>query len=73
MGVRAGIFLHLFGISCQRLHLRELQRRSGLALCTIQEEAERLDDMELLVARQDGNRVYFGANASDRLYRAVHG
>ena len=65
---RAEIFRLLFGVSSQELHLRELQRRSGLALRTIQQELEKLERMELLVARRDGNRVYYSANAAHPLY-----
>jgi predicted nucleotidyltransferase len=65
---RAEIFRLLFGASAQELHLRELERRSGLALGTVQQEVRKLEAMELLVARRDGNRVYYGANTAHPLY-----
>ncbi len=43
--------------------MRELERRSGLALGTVQQELKKLVGMELLEARKDGNRVYYSANA----------
>ncbi len=52
--------------------MRELERRSGLALGTIQQELKKLEGMELLVARKDGNRVYYSANASHALYGDIH-
>ena len=52
--------------------MRELERRSGLALGTVQQELKKLEGMELLVARKDGNRVYYRANASHALYEDIH-
>lgn len=69
---RAEVFRLLFGVSSQELHLRELQRRSSLALRTIQQEVEKLEGMELLVSRRDGNRVYYRANTSHPLYQDIH-
>jgi DNA-binding transcriptional ArsR family regulator len=69
---RAEIFRLLFGVSSQELHMRELERRSGLALGTIQQELKKLEGMELIVARKDGNRVYYSANASHALYGDIH-
>jgi predicted nucleotidyltransferase len=68
---RAEIFRLLFGVTSQEVHLRELQRRSGLALRTIQQEIEKLLRMELLVARRDGNRVYYSANTSHPLFQDI--
>lgn len=52
--------------------MRELERRSGLALGTIQQELKKLEGMELLVARKDGNRVYYSANNVHPLYEDIH-
>jgi predicted nucleotidyltransferase len=68
---RAEIFRLLFGVSSQELHLRELERRSGLALGTIQQEIRKLEGMELIVARKDGNRVYYSANTAHPLYADI--
>lgn len=65
---RAGVFRLLFGITAQELHLREIARRSGLALGTIQQELRKLEGMDLLVLRKDGNRVYYRANTAHPLY-----
>ncbi len=51
--------------------MRELERRSGLALGTIQQELKKLEGMELLVARKDGNRVYYSANNAHPLYEDI--
>jgi len=65
---RAEIFRLLFGACAHELHLRELERRSGLALGTVQQEVRKLEAMELLVSRRDGNRVYYSANTAHPLY-----
>ena len=51
--------------------MQELERRSGLALGTVQQELKKLEGMELLVARKDGNRVYYSANVSHALYEDI--
>jgi DNA-binding transcriptional ArsR family regulator len=68
---RAEIFRLLFGVSAQELHMRELERRSGLALGTIQQELKKLVGMELLVVRKDGNRVYYSASKAHPLYKDI--
>jgi len=69
--VRAEIFRLLFGVSAQELHMRELERRSGLAIGTIQQELRKLEGMDLLAVRRDGNRVYYSANTAHPLYRDI--
>jgi predicted nucleotidyltransferase len=68
---RAEIFRLLFGVGAQELHLREIERRSGLALGTVQQEIRKLEGMELLTARKDGNRVYYRANTAHALYQDI--
>lgn len=53
------------------LYLRELVRRTGLAVRTVQQEVDRLVTADLLVQRRDGNRRYFKANAAHPLFHAV--
>jgi hypothetical protein len=38
--IRAEIFRHLFGVSQQSLHLREIERRTGFAVGTVQPVTE---------------------------------
>ena len=66
--VRAEIFRLLFGLSDQSLHLRELARRSGFAIGTIQTEMKKLVRLDLVERRKDGNRVYYQANKNHPLY-----
>ncbi len=60
--VRAGIFALLYGHENKEYHLRDLARRTGLAIRTIQQDIKNLQDLDLIKARRDGNRLYFRAN-----------
>jgi DNA-binding transcriptional ArsR family regulator len=66
--VRAEMFRLLFGLSDQPLHMRELARRSGFAIGTIQTEMKKLVGLDLVERRKDGNRVYYQANKNHPLY-----
>jgi predicted nucleotidyltransferase len=66
--VRAEIFRHLFDRQRASYHLRELQRRSKLAVGTMQKEIAHLMKLDLIVSKKDGNRLYFSANTEHPLY-----
>lgn len=68
---RAEIFRILFGIGSPELHLREIQRQSGMAVATISQEIEKLCRLALVTRRQDGNRVYFIANSGHPLHSTI--
>ncbi len=70
--VRAEIFRILFGIKNPKLHLREIQRRSGFAISTVNQEAKKLSKLGLIKERKSGNRVYYRANINQPLYREIH-
>ena len=55
--VRAEIFRLLFGLRERELHVREIERRSGLSVGTVRQELQKLVRMELVSARRDGNRL----------------
>ncbi|UCG63575.1 MAG: helix-turn-helix domain-containing protein [Deltaproteobacteria bacterium] len=65
---RAEIFRLLFGTVEEELHLREIQRRSGLNESTIRQELRKLVRLDLVKRRKDGNRVYYKAHKSNPLY-----
>jgi predicted nucleotidyltransferase/DNA-binding transcriptional ArsR family regulator len=69
---KAGIFRFLFGTDCVELHARELARRTGMSLATIQQELKRLESLDLVSRRKDGNRVYFKANQNHPLFKELH-
>ncbi|HXZ44265.1 MAG TPA: nucleotidyltransferase domain-containing protein, partial [archaeon] len=69
---RAEVFRLLFGVSDSPLHLRELQRRAGLSLRTMQQELQKLARLGLLTSRADGNRLCYQANRGHPLYPEIH-
>jgi DNA-binding transcriptional ArsR family regulator len=66
--VRAEIFRLLFGLRERELHVREIERRSGLSIGTVRQELQKLVRMELVSARRDGNRLCYRANKEHPLY-----
>jgi len=66
--VRAEIFRLLFGHEPSRLHMRELERRSGCVIGTIQKELKKLLRLGLVRQQRDGNRLYYEANSEHPLY-----
>lgn len=70
--VRAEIFRLLFGTVTEDMHMREIERRSGYAIGTIQTELKKLLRLELVEKRKDGNRLYFRANKNHPLYSDIH-
>ena len=67
--VKAELLRLLFGLSQAELHLRELCRQSGLSLGTVQQELRRLTRVGLVIARKDGNRIYYRANPDHPVHR----
>ena len=70
--IRAEIFRLLFGLSNTPLHTREIKRRSGLTIGTVQQELRKLLRLGLVTRRRDGNRVYYEANKAHPLYIEIH-
>ena len=68
---RAEIFKLLFGTREEELHIREIQRRSGLNDRTIRQELAKLQELDLVIDRKDSNRVYYRANKSNPLYHDI--
>lgn len=67
--IRAEIFRILFGVTFDAaFHMREIERRSGFAIGTVQTELKKLQRLEIISRIKDGNRVYYRANTSHPLY-----
>ncbi len=67
--VRAEVFRILFGgASGTSLHMREIERRSGYAIGTVQTELKKLQRLAIISREKDGNRVYYSANTAHPLY-----
>jgi predicted nucleotidyltransferase len=71
--VKAEVFRLLFGLDGKPLHVRELERRSGLAIGTVRQELDRLTRLSLIEARSDGNRKYYTARQDHPLYPEIRG
>ena len=70
--IRAEIFRLLFGTSDQALHMREIERRSGFVIGTIQNELKKLYSLDLVLKKVDGNRTYYRANKNHPLFNDIH-
>ncbi len=68
---RAEIFRLLFGTVEEELHLREIQRRSGLNDSTIRQELRKLLQLDLVKGRKDSNRIYYSGNRSHPLHPEI--
>ena len=66
--IRADIFRLFFGVSDNELHMREIERRSGYVIGTIQSELRKLLRLDLVSKRKDGNRTYYRANKDHPLF-----
>lgn len=71
--VRAEVLRLLFTDPGKELHLRELSRLSQLALGTLQAEVRKLAAAELILARRDGNRLYYRANSAHPVFPELQG
>jgi predicted nucleotidyltransferase/predicted transcriptional regulator len=69
--IRAEIFRILFGVNDEALHLREIERRSGLTVGTVQQELKKLLNLDLIKKRKDGNRIYYQARKEHPLYPEI--
>lgn len=69
--VRAEIFRLLFGLVDRELHVRELERQSGLADATVRQELKKLTRLGVVEVRRDGNRTYYRANSQHPLYEDI--
>lgn len=66
--VKAEIFRLLFGVGQNELHVREIERQSGLADATVRQELRRLSSLGVVESWPDGNRTYYRANRHHPLY-----
>jgi predicted nucleotidyltransferase len=70
--IRAEIFRLLFGTNDKALYMRDIERRSGFAIGTIQGELKKLSKLDLVLKEVDGNRTYYRANKNHPLYNDIH-
>jgi predicted nucleotidyltransferase len=71
--IRAEIFRNLFGIAPDSaLYMREIERRTGFAIGTVQTELKKLLRLDIISKVRDGNRVYYRANTAHPVYSEIH-
>ena len=68
---RAEIFRLLFSGTGEELHVREIERRSGLNDSTLRQELRKLVRLDLVQSRRDSNRVYYRAKTENPLYADI--
>jgi len=68
---RAEIFRLLFSGTGEELHVREIERRSGLNDSTLRQELRNLVRLDLVQSRRDSNRVYYRAKTESPLYPEI--
>ena len=66
--VRAELLRLLFADPARELHVRALERQSGLSVKTVQDELAKLAGADLVTSRRDGNRRYYRVNASHPVF-----
>lgn len=69
---RAEIFRLLFSGTGEELHVREIERRTGLNDSTLRQELSKLVRLDLVQSRRDSNRVYYRAKVESPLYPEIH-
>jgi DNA-binding transcriptional ArsR family regulator len=70
--VRAELLRLLFADPARELHVRDLERQSGLSVKTVQDELGKLSAADLVTSRRDGNRRYYRANAGHPVFPDLH-
>jgi predicted nucleotidyltransferase len=68
---RAEIFRLLLSGTGEELHVREIERRSGLNDSTVRQELRKLVRLDLVQSRRDSNRVYYRAKTENPLYPEI--
>lgn len=69
--VRAEIFRVLFSSDDAALHMREIERKSGFTIGTVQRELSKLVKLDLIYKTKDGNRTYYRANKENPIYHDI--
>ncbi|QOC23771.1 nucleotidyltransferase domain-containing protein [Wenzhouxiangella sp. AB-CW3] len=70
---RRAVFSVLFETPERACYLRELARITGVSPGTLQQELQRLVQAELVIRKQDGNRVTYSANAAHPVFAELQG
>ena len=69
--IRVEIFRLLFGSDNAALHMRDIERKSGFTIGTVQRELRKLVKLDLIKKTKDGNRTYYQANKGNPIYQDI--
>ncbi|MAE58416.1 MAG: hypothetical protein CME69_06020 [Halobacteriovorax sp.] len=69
---RAGILKKLFLERDREYYLRELERETGVTYKALHTDIHRMQELDLISMRVDGNRNYFKANTKHPLFEDFH-
>lgn len=70
--IRAEMLRLLFGARQKEMYRAEIIRHTPFAQGSVEEELQKLVDLELLTTVKDGNRRYYSANQQHPLYPELH-
>src|ERR1019366_7970098 len=68
---KAEVFRVLFDEPAE-LYMRDIERKTGLAIGSVQQVLRELTELDLVASRKDGNRLYYSANRQNPLYIDIH-
>lgn len=71
--VRAELLRLLFGVRQKEMYRAEIIGHTRFAQGSVEEELQKLVDLELLTTVKDGNRRYYSANRLHPIYPELHG
>ena len=66
--VRAEVLRILFGLREERMYRAQIIAQTNFAKRSVEEELEKLENLELVTTSRDGNRCYYSANKAHPLY-----
>lgn len=69
---RARLLNLFFGLDAGEYYLRQLEKKTNLAIRNIQKEIIKLKELDLIVERISGNRKYYQANKSHPISEEIH-
>jgi len=70
---RSEVFRLLFDGQDRELYFREMERLSSISPTGLKKELGHLLEIDLLILKKDGNRVYYSANRRHPLYKEIVG
>jgi predicted nucleotidyltransferase len=71
--VRAELLRLMFGVRQKEMYRAEIISHTPFAQGSVEEELQKLVDLELLTTVKDGNRRYYSANRQHPIYPELHG